>query len=437
MARIIAFASGKGGVGKSVCTANLAYHLALTHHVLAVDLDLGCGNLNAGLGIRTVAYPINDFLAGRIQDLAPLKTATPLDGLRFIGCSYVPVENTLLTPDQKENLLRRLREDLAEYVMLDLGAGVNDDILDIFAAADVRILVTAPESLALHNAFVFVKSFVFRVVVRSLEQCGLPKRTKDLIARQLYAHGHEDITRAMVRIHTKHPVAADFIRAVLAGLQIHLILNRAQDASEERFVTNLQHLVRKSTRVDLQYFGGVPFDENVKKSLNEVKPFALEYHRSPANEAFHDIAELLQRRLAETESLQSGAVPAGKPSAMRRLEMLVEQQWSKTSARLKSKSSADRELLKEYEKSIHQSAKDFNAAKHIYEKEKREWFNEKAELLNKIDQLQCEIDELRENAVKPGESILHAEIQRLEGEQNKRDRIIRRLTEQLHRLHRI
>src|ERR1051326_4480603 len=109
MTRIITFASGKGGVGKSVCTANLAYHLAsLGRRVLAVDLDLGCGNLNAGLGIRSIGIPVNDFIAGRVHDLSPLKTTTPLEKLKFIGCSYSPIENTTLTTAQKDNLIRHL-----------------------------------------------------------------------------------------------------------------------------------------------------------------------------------------------------------------------------------------------------------------------------------------------------------------------------------------
>src|SRR5262245_14047758 len=169
--RIIAFAGGKGGVGKTVCTANLAYHLAQHHKVLAVDLDLGCGNLSASLGFASASHSINDFIAGYFKGLSSLKTTTTLQNLQFISCSSIPVEKTLLTPEQKEDLLKNLRSDNADYVLLDLGAGVNDDILDFFAAADVRILVTTPEQPALHNAFVFLKSLIFRVVVKSLEQC--------------------------------------------------------------------------------------------------------------------------------------------------------------------------------------------------------------------------------------------------------------------------
>src|SRR4029079_17991110 len=102
-----------------------------------------------------------------------------------------------------------------------------------------------------------------------------------------------------------------------------------------------------------------------------------------------------------------------------------------------SQSSADRELLKDYEMTIHQSAKDFNAAKAIYEREKKEWFNERAELLTKLDHMQSEMDGLRQTAARIDDEKLHGEIKRLTAEQDKRDRIIRRLTEQLHRLHKI
>src|SRR5262245_40362800 len=91
--RLIAFASGKGGVGKTVCTANLALHLAEHRNVLGVDLDLGCGNLNASLGVRVFPHSINEFLTSKIPDLGPLKTPTACAGLRLICCSYNPLEN--------------------------------------------------------------------------------------------------------------------------------------------------------------------------------------------------------------------------------------------------------------------------------------------------------------------------------------------------------
>ncbi|TDI10342.1 MAG: hypothetical protein E2P08_02120, partial [Acidobacteria bacterium] len=79
--RTIAIASGKGGVGKTVITANLALSLAQqfrgkTGSVVAVDLDLGCGNLNSCLGVRSPNGTINSFLLNKVSDLEQILTPT-------------------------------------------------------------------------------------------------------------------------------------------------------------------------------------------------------------------------------------------------------------------------------------------------------------------------------------------------------------------------
>jgi len=403
--RLIAFASGKGGVGKSVCTANLAYHLAEKHNVLTVDLDLGCGNLNASLGIRGFSHSINEFIDGHVNTLRTLKTATAVKRLKFISCSYNPIEKTILRTDQKENLLSHLRTDEADLVCLDLGAGVNDDILDLFIAADVRVLVTAPESLALHNAFMFVKSFVFRVIVTSLGQCDLPRRRKDNLVRQLYGAGDQDIIRLLDRIQSKDKVAADFIRAVLSGLQVHIILNRTQDPTEEKFVFNLQQLTRKSVHLDMNYLGSIPYDENVKKSLNEVVPFALEYQDSPANMAFRSVTTGLSRRLDEIAFVKSKVQDGGRPRALRRLGILIEGKWSKTTARLRSQSSLDRELIKDYELVIRQSGRDLDEikAQHV---------NEKRALQQKIQRLENEMETIKNRHARTEKTLEESVVRR-------------------------
>jgi len=410
ISRIIAFASGKGGVGKTVCTANLAYHLADHHNVLTVDLDLGCGNLNASLGIRTISYSINDFITGHFKTLAQLKTATPSQKLQFISCSYNPIEKTLLTPEQKQNLLDSFRADDADYVLLDLGAGVNEDILDFFAAADVRVLVTAPESLALHNAFVFVKSLVFRVVVKSLEQCGLPKRTRDNIIRQLYSGGDQEIGKTIERIRAKNRVAGDFIRAVVSGIKVHVILNRAQSVAEEKFITNLQQLTQKTVHIDLNYLGAIPLDENVKRSLNELVPFALEYSRSPANGAFGVVAAALNQHLSDMGFLESGKVTAARPGTVKRLGMLVEGKLG--TGLLRSQSSADRELIRDYEVTIKEFSKDLNLARAIYNKGKRDWRKEKSELEDKVSNLETELASTKQRHLRSEKKLEESLVRR-------------------------
>jgi flagellar biosynthesis protein FlhG len=328
--RLVAFASGKGGVGKTVCTANLALHLADHSNVLSVDLDLGCGNLNASLGVRVVPHCINEFLDSTIPELGPLKTATARAGLQLICCSYNPVVNTALTAEQKVRLLQNLRADDSDYVLIDLGAGVTDDILDLFASADIPVLVTGPESLALHNAYVFVKSIVYRVIAISLDQNGIPRGERDKIVRQLYDNGDTEIRRTIEAIAQHDRAMADFIRSVVSGIRIHLILNKVQDAAEERYIRRLQDLTRKYVSVELSYLGYIPFDDNIKKSLNSVVPFALEYKLSPANIAFGRVAKELQRAVAETTSDQPESIEEARSKAIKRLTRIFDRRIEPT-----------------------------------------------------------------------------------------------------------
>ena len=317
--RLVAFASGKGGVGKTVCTANLAVHLAKDRNVLSVDMDLRGGNLNTSLGVRVLPHSINDFLASKVRELGPLKTATACTGLQLIGCSYNPAGNRTLTPDQRARLLQHLRADNSDYVLMDLGAGVTDDILDLFAAADIPVLVTGPESLALHNGYVFVKSIVYRVIAKSLDQTGMPRSRRDEIVRELYDNGDTEIVRTIESIAHRDRAIADYIRGVLSAIRLHLILNKVQDPAEERYVRRLQDLTRKYLSVELSYLGYIPFDDNIKKSLNGVVPFALEYLLSPANIAFGKVVKELQRAVAETTADQPESIEEARSKAIERL----------------------------------------------------------------------------------------------------------------------
>jgi len=385
--RLVAFASGKGGVGKTVCTANLALHLAQRHKVLTVDLDLGCGNLNTSLGVRSVSNSINDFLGTKVATLGPLKTATALDSLELISCSYSPLDSTVLSPTQKERLVEQLRSDDADYVFMDLGAGVNDDVLDLFAAADVRVLVTGPESLALHNAFVFVKSLTYRIIARSLEGVGLPKRTRENIIRQLYDSGDQEIGRTIERVRMRDSVAAEAMRQVLSGIQIYLILNKVQESSEERFVTNLQQLTRKYTELELNYLGSVPYDDNVKKSLNDIVPFALEYKLSPANGAFRTIAGGLDQVLSDvlTPRDEPFGLPGQKP--IHRLWLFLKDSLSSPLAWISPTPVSRTNPFGEYDSKIRRLSQEVTETRRMHEQEKSDWLKEKDEINRRFEEL--------------------------------------------------
>ncbi len=115
---------GKGGIGKSLITANLGVLLARRgKKVLLVDLDLGAPNLHTFLGIDQPEKGLDWFLDKRIDRLEQAATATQNPGLFFVSSANCRVESSNLHSAQKDKIIRAISGLEFDYVFLDLGAG--------------------------------------------------------------------------------------------------------------------------------------------------------------------------------------------------------------------------------------------------------------------------------------------------------------------------
>ena len=130
--QIIPIASGKGGVGKSLLSANLAIALGQAgKNVLIADLDLGASNLHLVLGQQSNAHGIGTFLSGN-SSFEDTIVNTGYPNVRFIpGDSEIPGFAALKASD-KNSLIKNMLKTDADYLILDLGAGTHLGILDFF-----------------------------------------------------------------------------------------------------------------------------------------------------------------------------------------------------------------------------------------------------------------------------------------------------------------
>lgn len=159
-AKTIAFASGKGGVGKSNTALNFAIELQKKHQsVLLFDLDIGMGNIDVLLGNRskysivhffTDYTPIHDMIESGPKELHYIAGGTNLNDLLAV----------------EEHHLERFFQaynELAtnyDYVLFDLGAGLTDTTMAFILAADECFIVTTPEPTAITDAYSVVKQIV-------------------------------------------------------------------------------------------------------------------------------------------------------------------------------------------------------------------------------------------------------------------------------------
>ena len=146
MARVYAIASAKGGVGKTTTTANLGSTLAETGaEVVVIDGDIGMANLGAALGVDPTGPTLHDVLAG---ETAPQQAA--YEGPA--GLTVVPGDTSLdsfaaADPQRLEHVVEAF--DDADFILIDVGAGVSHETSIPLSVADAVVLVSTAERDAL------------------------------------------------------------------------------------------------------------------------------------------------------------------------------------------------------------------------------------------------------------------------------------------------
>lgn len=156
-ALVTAITSGKGGVGKTFVSANLAAALsARGERVLVLDADLGLANLDVALNLSP-RRTLHDVIGGR-AGLDEALTPAP-GGFTVLPAGSGLLEYSRLTADVRDRLLQIVAELRPRFdrVLLDTGAGISDVVLYTIALADEVLVVVTPEPTSMTDAYAAVK----------------------------------------------------------------------------------------------------------------------------------------------------------------------------------------------------------------------------------------------------------------------------------------
>ncbi len=154
---VVSITSGKGGVGKTNLSVNLAVELAKRgKRVVLLDADLGLANVDVLLGLTPQKNLFHLFHEG--ADIRDILFETPY-GFSILPASSGMSEMLSLDTGQKLELLEAVDvlEKEVDFMLVDTGAGINDNVLYFNLAVQERLVVLTPEPTSLTDAYALIK----------------------------------------------------------------------------------------------------------------------------------------------------------------------------------------------------------------------------------------------------------------------------------------
>jgi flagellar biosynthesis protein FlhG len=293
--RIIPVASGKGGVGKSLIAANLGVAFAQAgKRVVLVDLDLGASNLHLVIGHQAPKAGIGTFLSDVKSDFSKVIVETDVDRLRFIpGDTEIPGLANLKN-NQRNVLVKKLlalKED-TDILVIDLGAGTHQSILDFFLLSGQGIVVTSPAVTAVLNAYVFLKNTVFRMLY-TIFSPGTKAHDYLEKLRKEASGGHQRlyIPKILPEIKKIDPISHEEYMDHITRLHPRLITNMIENPKDADVAMKIRRSCEEYLAMKIEYLGIIYRDSLQDVSLAARLPITLYKPSSVLSQAIYRIAD--------------------------------------------------------------------------------------------------------------------------------------------------
>lgn len=278
--KIWAIGGGKGGVGKSLVSANVSICLALMgHKVVAVDLDLGGANLHTCLGLPIPTTTLSDYVSKKITNFEDLLVSTPINNLKIISGAQDELGMANLKHMHKNQIIRKLHELDADYILFDLGAGTAFNTIDFFITADKGVLVVLPEPTSIENTYRFIKSVFYRRLkmvegVGDIEHLINDSMNAKVTAGQL---SPSDLIKKITEI---NPEVGLRVKAEMAHFRPNLIINQVRSQADIDIGYSIQSICRKYFGIEMTFPGYLDYDQSVWQSVRKRKPLLIEFPNS-------------------------------------------------------------------------------------------------------------------------------------------------------------
>ncbi len=240
--KVIAVTAGKGGVGKSNISANLAIALGqYKKKVLLLDADLGLANIDILLGLHA-QYNLSHVIEGS-HSLKDIILQGP-ENIQVIPASSGTEDMTRLSSVEHAGIIDSFNEliDDLDYLIIDTAAGISDTVLSFVRSSQEVIVVVCDEPTSLTDSYALIK-----------------------VMNKHYGLTHFHILANMVR----------------------------QERYGRELFNKLYRVCEQFINVNLDYLGAIPFDENVHEAVKRQKPVITAYPDANASISLQQVAKII------------------------------------------------------------------------------------------------------------------------------------------------
>lgn len=286
--RVVAIGGGKGGVGKSLVAANVGIFLAtLGKRVILVDASFGAANLHIFAGVPRPSRSLSEALVVNGPKLADLVVPTHVPGVKLVGGVYDPPWVAEPGPALVHIVTEQLHQLPADWVVVDLGAGIASPALELFLAADVQIIVAVPDPTSIELMHRFAKA----AFLRSLDHRGLSQLAQAVSREPRHLEGG---TPSALEVYLGavqgHATQVDELRDAILSFSPHLVINSARSKSDMELGRAVASAARRRLGTPIRYLGHLEYDEAVWASTRRRRPLLIEHPETRIAKCFERVA---------------------------------------------------------------------------------------------------------------------------------------------------
>jgi flagellar biosynthesis protein FlhG len=301
---IIAVGGGKGGVGKSLLSANLAARLAkLGLRVAAFDLDTGGANLHTYFGMTSAPVNIGDWLVKQRSDIMAILAPSVVEGLSIASAQRDDAwaVSDCLNADGFSRFwsgITSLGDQGYQVVVLDLGAGTSRHTIDLFCCAHAGIVTVLPEPTSVENAYLFMRASLWRILGHAATRMG----RSDEGAAVLSALGQDNpampgrsYTEKLRSLFQLNPSLIGPMASALSGRLMGIMINQTRSQADVEVGKAMEMAAQRYFGFTSAYLGYLNYDETAWKSLRNKRLLLQDFPHSVIARRLSDACTLLLR----------------------------------------------------------------------------------------------------------------------------------------------